>query len=59
MGKMLHRYYLSTYSVSRKMKTHRKNGFEIWINVSNYEENGVVGFGSILYREVVENRNRC
>jgi hypothetical protein len=62
---MLHRYYLSTYPVSGKMKTHRnnafsdrKNGFEIWINVSYYEKNGVVGFGSILYREVVETRNR-
>jgi hypothetical protein len=46
MGKMLHRYYLSTYSVSGKMKTHRnnafsdrKNGFEIWINVVEYGKN--------------------
>jgi hypothetical protein len=46
MGKMLHRYYLSTFSVSGKMKTHRnnafshgKNGLEIWINVVKYRKN--------------------
>jgi hypothetical protein len=46
IGKMLHRYYLSTYSVSGKMKTHRNNalsrrinGFEIWINVAEYGKN--------------------